>query len=35
VLCGVLAREQGIPSMELPDGGVKDGDKSKQKNIAQ
>jgi len=35
VLCGVLAREEGIASIELPDGRVKDGDKSEQKNIAQ
>lgn len=35
MLCGVFAREEGIASMELPYGGVKDGDKSEQKNIAQ
>ena len=35
MLCGVLPREERIPSMELPDAGVKDGDKSEQKNIAQ
>ena len=35
MLCGVLAREEGIASIELPDGGVKDGDESEQKNIAQ
>ena len=35
MLCGVFAREEGIASIELPDGGVKDGDKSEQKNIAQ
>ena len=27
--------EEGIASVELPDGGVKEGDKSEQKNIAQ
>ena len=35
MLRGVLAREEGIASIELPDGRVKDGDKSEQKNIAQ
>lgn len=35
MLCGVFAREEGIASIELPDGGVKDGDESEQKNIAQ
>jgi len=35
VLCGVLVRKERIPSIELSDGGVKDGDKREQKNIAQ
>jgi len=35
VLCGVLGREEWIASIELPDGGVKDGDKGEQKNVAQ